>query len=396
MIYDDGVVRLRTVIVLLTAPVVFAASCALTYFENEPDPPTTSVTGSAGTGGSAGQGGSPGGSGGGDCEHVYFPPPPGADDAGGTLDFVIAVRRIYTEHPDGTPIGIDLDATCTCWGQGPSCVGPPPLSLPPFVEIDECDLEGARDNNFSKAIAPLAQFLGTSDLLSEYSQQANLGEWSLLLRIQDYNGEPTDGQVRLSFYLTNGVTTPPAQWGGGDSWKIPSTALGAGPDGGPDIDAPLYVDHNAFVTDGVLVATVPAVDLVMGGGLNHFAIRVTAGGIMGTLSNDAGVWKLDDGVLAGVVTLDDMFRALSSYRETAGQLICTDMVGYDVFKFAVCSTPDMRADLGPITHPCDAVSLGFGFEAEQAQLGTVEVPLDAGPGCAPDADPGNDHCLPWW
>ncbi|MBW2525094.1 MAG: hypothetical protein JRI23_13005, partial [Deltaproteobacteria bacterium] len=223
------------VVLLLVAPAALVANCALEQFDNESAPTPTSSTSSSGGGGTGGGAGA----GGGECPHESFPAAPDADTADGTLDVLLALRRIYIEDAQGDPVGYDLENLCTCQGQGPSCVAPP-------VDLD-CDAPRGIDNNLRLVFPPLALATGEPDLLGFYSDRAEIGEWSLLMRIRDYNGEANDRQINLSWYLTTGSLATPA-WSGDDGWEVSTSSLLAGADGGPDIDSPMHVDENAFVT----------------------------------------------------------------------------------------------------------------------------------------------------
>jgi hypothetical protein len=102
---------------------------------------------------------------------------------------------------------------------------------------------------------------------------------------------------------------------------------------------------------------------------------------------------LHEGVLAGRWKVADFFAMLGSLVAD-DQALCTDNLVYAMVKNTLCEYPDVASgQVGPTT-PCDALSLGMGFEAEPARLGPVWwPPSDLAP-CPPATDPANDHCGP--
>ncbi|HHH27421.1 MAG TPA: hypothetical protein ENK57_03595, partial [Polyangiaceae bacterium] len=162
------------------------ASCAVPGFElvDGAGGAGPGVGGSgAGSMGGSGQGGGVGGAG--LCGSVQPPLPPDESDPGpDDVDLVVAVRSLDfgEDHADelGPSVGYDLDKECTCLGGNPTCqtVGAMP---------NDCDGPGGRDN----AVARLFKNLGLFDPNSFDSQfqsaKANDGEFSILIRVRDYN-----------------------------------------------------------------------------------------------------------------------------------------------------------------------------------------------------------------
>src|SRR5262245_58669574 len=101
-----------------------------------------------GTGGSGGTGegggvGANGGAAGGVCGHVQPPPPPSKTDSGADVELVVALRQFdvgETALRDGPSVGYDLDALCSCRGDGASC------NPPAYARADTCDGPDGRDN----------------------------------------------------------------------------------------------------------------------------------------------------------------------------------------------------------------------------------------------------------
>ena len=374
--------RYWPVLLLLCAPGALVANCALEQYSNESGPAAPTSTVGPGGGGGAG-GGTGGGTGGGECPHETYPDPPDGGTEGGDLDIVLAIREIFVNDEEGNPVGFDLENVCTCQGQGPTCLAPP--------NGFDCDAPRGIDNNLSSVFPVLALALNVPDLATYYSARAEDGEWSLLMRIRDYNGEANDPQVRLSWYVTNGSMAPPT-WQGLDGWAISAASVQAGPDGGLDIDSPTFTDDYAFVNDNTLVASMPQADLTIGGGANRIVFRVKAGGVVAHLEQETGLWYATRSRIFGRLQVDDMFYAISTFRDGSGSAICTGDIFYNQLKSGLCTLPDILAELGSSTTPCNAISVGLGFEAEEARLGEISTPLPTDGGCPDGESPADDTC----
>jgi len=244
------------------------------------------------------------------CSHEYPPPPP--EDAGawgGNIDFTVAIRSIDVgEDKVGTstsPPGMDLDKLCSGgeFNEGPGC------SYPYWATADHTDDIGGRDNAGARLFKYIQDSLGASNFGSAYySQKAQDGEWSFLIRVWGYNGQPNDGQVFVAMYPTKGLE-PAADgglpglpiWDGNDRWGVPDDAIKNG-----NVDDPLYVDPNAYVTNNVVVASLPNTIFNLNGSTGFFGVRLTGGTAMATIAQENGQWKLKDGLVAARWALKDV------------------------------------------------------------------------------------------
>ena len=376
--------RSVTAIALFVSGVPLAtvtANCVLADFNRVETAPLPS--GGGGAGGEGGEGGA-----GGviePCVSAQFPLPPNVADAGGDIEFVTAARTV-TFAAGAAPLGVDLDRECTCLGDPP---GPPTCVAPDGAE-DACDLEGGRDNAFAGLAQQLALAIGVTDLGAQFSQGAEAGEWSALLRIQEYNGEANDDVVRVALYPTPGLGMALPLWDGTDAWPIVQTSLGQL----MTPDDPLYFDAAAYVTDGVLVASLPTTVITLQGGLSHLEFRLTGGGLSARIVDRGdGTYALDEGMIAGRWESARVFEALGTFRDETGSPLCTDdVLVYSIAKAAICNSRDILAGIGGPTVPCDAVSFAMGFTSEPALLGAVVPPPMPTPGCPPETNPATQTC----
>jgi hypothetical protein len=384
--------RLTLIALGLLLGLAATGSCALASFNRVPGSTSTSTTG----GGAAGAGGATSGSGAttaAPCEPATYPAAPSVVDAGGDIEIVAAVHQIFlVSGKDGGGLGLDLDKQCTCHGGEPTCV-----STKKNIELEAyCDDEQGRDNAMRAMIELLGQTVGEADLGAYYSDLADQGRWSMLWRIRGYNGEPDDDRVSVAAItaLGFGAPTEPPKWDGTDVWRVSATSFEDDGKGKPDLERPRYVDEQAFVVSGMVVASLPATEVVMGGSLSQLAIRATGGGMMARLEQGDGGWAMRDGVITGRLGLDEVFAAIGSFRSDTGMPICTSNPFYATGKTLFCNAPDILKGLGSPTQPCDAVSLGIGFEADPALVGAAEPPPVPGTSCEAGTDPTDDTCPP--
>jgi hypothetical protein len=302
-------------------------------------------------------------------------------DDGVSNEIVLAVRTMDLGESSTTPPGYDLDHVCTCFEDaGPTCVSPQ----------QHCDAPGGVDSA-SAQIFTLIQFAAGASVFGSaaFSKKLEKGLFSLLLRVRGYNGKADDPAVDVAIFPSPGIDGNAVVWDGSDAWQVSQASLF-----GVNIDKPLYESQGAYVAHGTLVAAMPNILAVLGSTDSSISLRLTDGVITGALAKDAGGWKLTGGVLAARWAQQDIFAALSSYRDGNNLPICTDaMPTYGLAKGAICKGLDILTDgSGAASQPCDALSIGFGFTAQQAQLGGIVPPPMPSPGCPAATDPANDSC----
>ncbi len=315
------------------------------------------------------------------CVKAKPPGPPKVRDAGGDLALVLAVRTVdFHEDTDGEGIGFDLDGSCTCQGEEPSCR--PPADTKPE---DLCDWADGRDNHASRLIADSA-ILGLSS--KQLNEQIAQGEWSVLFRIAGYNGLPDDDQVEVSWLVPLNRMAKP-NWDGTDAWGIDGKCLHQDGAGNPDMDNPRVIDKAAYVTAGKLVAS------VRGGAPIDLAGDVTFVAndsyVVADLEPSGEAWSISFGILAGVWRTSDLLATLPAFTP-GGQPLCTDNPIYPMVKDNICRHRDILGGIGLPSAACDSISFAFTFTAAPAVLGYAILPEPPPSPCEPQHDPANDSC----
>lgn len=313
------------------------------------------------------------------CSSARPPPPPEIKDAGGDIEIVLALRTVdYHEATDAKSVGFDLDRTCTCLGEQGSCVS---KSTVPALQ---CDGPGGRDNNAAGLIKASAMLGLTSESFNEGLTE---GDWSLLVRIRDYNGLPDDDQVSVAWLVATNLMKPPA-WDGTDTWGIKGSCLNH-KDGQPDLEDPIVIDKLAYVTGGRVVASLKGgapLDLIA-----EFSVIIQDAFLVGDLVKKGDYWFTDHGTLAGIWRTQDMLANLRGV-DLGGKALCTDHPLYETIKRQICDAQDISVTSAAPTTGCDGISLAFTFTSGPARLGLAFDVDPAENPCTPGSDPAYDPC----
>jgi hypothetical protein len=321
------------------------------------------------------------------CAHAGWPGPPASAPEGGNVDFVAALRSIdLGESNPADPAGLDLDGLCTCDTEGPSC------AYPPYAKADHCDGKQGRDNSVARVFKQV-QFLAPSFGSHTFSDNAEKGNWSMLVRVWNWNGQDDDAQVNVALYQTfwkaSTQPTEAPQWEGLDLWPVAATSLVDG----VSFDNARYLDKAAYVTGGVVVASLPEAFFGINGVDSNVGIKLTAGTLVARIEHvKASSYRLVDGVVGGRWKVDDIFKVLGAF-EFNDQVLCNDGdTAYTAMKQLLCNNIDIASTLGGPTTPCDSLSFGMTFHTEPALISKTYIPQPDDPKCMPDQDPANDSC----
>jgi hypothetical protein len=326
------------------------------------------------------------GDGDGGCVNAVPPEPPSSQPSDGQQTVVFAadsLRIDALEDDGGTPVpsGLDLDLTCTCPGP-PSCINPLDAGTV------SCDGPGGRDKGsvtMLTQIASLADNFRASFIRSDIAK----GNYTLLFRLERYNGEDNDRDVGLAVFPSNGTEgvqegkARVPKFDGSDVWTVdPLAVLG----GSSLIDAgtcdtvpggcrPIYVAENAFVRDGWLYARID-LPISVTGAIGTLTIDLVGGGIQARIDRSGPVRRLTDLQITGRWPIDRMLKTVAGLRDPFQPLpMCTNggTGGYLIIKQLLCETLDVTSDKAKdrTNATCDAISTAIAASAVEAQLGSV-------------------------
>lgn len=324
--------------------------------------------------------------------------------------------RLGSSLPDGTAsneawtgFGLDLDGICTNSASCPDVQGQVACqSLAPQIPFDG---ELCRDNIFGslQPIAAQVPEIGETFGISEDVFNCELwhGTYNIVIRVSGYNGQANDSQVRVDFYISDGLEVPepwqcPVEdfadtypvWRTSIPWRIDESTL-TGPVEEPGtLPDSTIADAEAYVRHGYLVAHPPDGALLRlaghGDPYRGFPLVVQKGLWVGhLLKAQDGTWTIRDGLSVGRIKTEDL---IGGFRQVG---FCPG-AGLDAFYDSMVSYVNENADVlasgeNDVEVACDALSLAIAFEAKQLTPGAA-VPIDPLIECCP---PGNtiEQCL---
>jgi hypothetical protein len=362
--------------IVAIAALSIAAACSLFNPLDDYGPPKAKSN----EAGNTPDGGDNGETGGGTCVKAKWPPRPGADNGGADLgDVIFALETISiggsADAGSIATAGYDLDNSCTCPDK-PSCL-PAPDAGPSVL----CDLDGGIDSN---GTILLEGFIRLGNLEVDTFKRVREGKKGLLFRIRHWNGGADDTKVELAVFLTSGTekdTTTndnkvPLR-DGTDKWSLdPDSLVGGGPTEPGQPLIPNFVDTNAYVTSGVLVANI---DFPLS--FSDLILDLTGSVLTAKVTRRDGIYHLDDGRLVGRWATRKLLTVLDTVKDpyVAGAGLCGDSGLYRDLKKRICGGVDVVADptRDHTDVACDALSITSTFSAGQAQFGPI-VPKEPG------------------
>lgn len=320
------------------------------------------------------------------CDTTSVPGPP-SSAGGGALEILVAVRSIdLGENAASDPMksSVNLDGAC-------SCPGPTSCVEPMWAAADHCDNPGGRDNAAAQAWRvineenPLKIPIISS---SGFSGQIDAGAWSLLIRVTGYNGMPDDADVAVTLFASPGLGAAP-NWDGKDAWSVADVSLVDK----VSIAKPISTTTNAYVSGGVLVVSIAAVELLLFSPSIRMAVNLSSVVMRATIEKaSGGGYRLSHGILGARWKVPDMMGDLGSVTILDTEHLCTTSTFHSFVKQKLCSVVDIPSGVDGPASPCNAMSFGVGFEADPALLGPVKPGSAPSGGCTAQNDPGTQTC----
>jgi hypothetical protein len=296
------------------------------------------------------------------CAHTRWPDvPPGTDTGRDIGQLVTAVTQIHVVGPinEGRSQGFDLDQLCTC-PEAPSCVGSTPGEP---CDVPETGIDNAGENLF-RTLAGAGVSLDDMGLLTGIER----GQYGVIVRIEGYDGELDDPDVKVAFF--NAVTVNGDGGDGGvprndgtDSWTVDTESL-------LDGRFPAYFASRAYVSGGILVADFAR--LVLRARIPSAPQRWSL--VQLELQSAHLVARLGPRTAKGVSLADGTIAGRTPAAAILAQGMrsgaCRDSGAYEALKPLVCASRDLALDPSRDGRdlPCDALSLAIGFAADPALI----------------------------
>ncbi len=331
------------------------------------------------------------------CKTTQFPEGPTGAMIGGAVDQWFALRSIELGDPDkpSSVPGFDLDRVDSC---NEACEGDPECAAPDFLagldpeEAQErCDWPNAVDNSTVYLFESAALSLGATD--AKLSAEADRGEWSILLRISEWNGSANDAEVTVGIYSTTGWQAPPdggttsastgsggappapaPLWDGTDDWAIDARSL----ESPLDLETPAFQTDKAYIAGGMLVAELGGLFFL---GSTRLPIRIASGRLLAPIELVQGQPPaMRDAVFAGRWPADDLIDAIGTLLVGDGPF-CEATALFNPVVERACRLVDVTETGGLGT--CSALSFGIRFDAEAVEHGTIVQPTGVPQICPP-------------
>jgi hypothetical protein len=347
------------------------------------------------------------------CKLATVPARNVTTEVGGTQELVFVVKAIDLgegKESDGTPtylkLGLDQDGSCRTEGGPRSCTNPAPAA-----SILADGIEG-RDDGLGRMIADVKDHFGQevvkSSIVNEDVAQGRVAPQALF-RIRGYDGLQDDNHVDVDWFLPlplparggadadSGADADAAMqsgvpaWDESDHWPVlPDTFVPVDSDSGAALRR---TSIDGYVSNYRLVARFPE-NIPFRFWYFVAPLRsptLTAEIFPDTVSHQ---FRLENGMIAGVALMSDFLAQIPimSIQLPLGMPLCRDNPLYGTIHDWMCSFSDAKTQ-GSAGDICDAISMGYAFDASRATLGpTVQPPAPAAL-CAPGNDPAHDRCF---
>jgi hypothetical protein len=282
-------------------------------------------------------------------------------------------------------VGLNLDGVNTTGPDAPRACEPRGAASP---AVDGND---GIDNQYGAKVSPLlAVPLPTA--VCEMTGSHYNGKGTLVVGIEQWNGQPNDAQVTAwiipaagaiatqgglepeagiswegeaggDIYL-DGEPAPPPCFDGNDVFYLNSDAAVLSPPAGDEPRMPRIIDTDAYIVDNVVVARVPvAHPLTLMSVYRSFPLSLSDGYIIAKLSND---YLRMDSTLAGRFHAD-------SILDVAREIGACDMNTLNTFRTTITDGADLMYDpkRDHQSELCDAISVGIPFKAVRAKVATT-------------------------
>jgi hypothetical protein len=212
------------------------------------------------------------------------------------------------------------------------------------------------------------------------------GSYGIIVSVQSWNGQPNDPNVLVSLRMAVGTENDPdggdvrPKFDGNDVWTIDPGSIVAGETlVGMDCKdvgcVGLATDINAYVSNGVLVASFESLPLALTVGSGRLDIPFVGAVIVAQLTQGPGGYRLA-GEIAGRWPADRLLAAAGAIRDPVTKTsLCNNAQSYNLFKRSVCTSVDLAVmpSRDRTGAPCEAMSEAIRFTASQAKVGKVRL-----------------------
>ncbi|MEO7110420.1 MAG: hypothetical protein ABI183_08295 [Polyangiaceae bacterium] len=246
------------------------------------------------------------------------------------------------------------------------------------------------DNSFGENILPIIVSVAGPDTASKINQSIASGSFTIQIDVTGLSDDPAQTASGLSGFLNAGASFDdggaPPTFTTADNWPV-STSLLANPS---DPRSSNIKFPGAYVVGGTFV------NGPFGSASNDITISISISGVSLALTVHKAILTFDhktatsatNGTIAGVIKTSELIDGL---KTVAGR-ITTSLCGGTAFQdiaTQITAASDILADgSNAAGQPCDGISIGLGFTADQIAPPTVAVAPGSGGANPCDSDAG--------
>lgn len=289
---------------------------------------------------------------------------------GGDASFAVRRLRVGDAKPDGTPsttawksYGFNLDGKVSTKDSFDLCK--PAKGAKPSIIYE--DGEAGIDNGFGKNVLPIVLALAadTSATTNAYIEK---GAYSILLQIQGVGAGQT-GTFSSSAATAGFPPDQSPQWNGLDVWPVRSSSLFGG--------NPLNPKAKFPGSEVTLAGSGQRVWQSYGAGEMELILRTSDFDMklpvrelrMSAVLSDDNT-KMTGGMIGGIIDAQAFVAELANVAGSYDPSLCPPSATFESIAQQIYQAQDILLDgTQDPDKTCDGISVGFGFDAEQAQWG---------------------------
>jgi hypothetical protein len=351
----------------------------------------TGGTSNAGAGGTTtdASAGSGGGSTGPTCDqpnsNCKLPPKdPGGPAADGTTPTVFAIKALYLGDTDRQgnasttawqDFGYNLDNLVSGINDTNHCTPQP--GAPADIKQDG---PGGVDNAFGKYVIPFVGNLA-GNLSQTVDGDIDNGTFTVLVKFDNLGTAATESGVTGALYAGENLGHAPL-WDGTDAWPVAPELLNNGDINDPKVTFPAsYINNNTWVsgTNGTVSLSLSVQGQTLTININDAVVSMDIAADRSSATN---------GIIAGVINTQNLLDEVQKIAGSFSSSFCSSSA-FDSIASVVKGFSDIMSDgtNGDPSKTCDGISIGIGFDASPAQLGSVAPVQPPPPNPCADAGP---------
>lgn len=315
---------------------------------------------------------------------IVAPGKPSAPATTSTAEHNFAIHQLFmgnasrtvdqaTQDPNAwKSYGYNVDGKITGKGATDVCQRAPGASAQSQV-----DGPGGIDNSFGQTILPiLLTFSG--DAAKKINDSIAAGGFTVMLDTVGLSDDPAQTNTGLTGKLFAGTqfSNPdggaPPTFTPADNWPVSAKSVN-----GLDVAQPKIKFDDAYVANGTWVNGSPA-DVNLALGIQGVTLQITVHHAVITFAHSAP-GKGTNGTIAGVITTEELIAGIQGVAGSIATSLCSGST-FATIAAQIRGASDILSDgTNSPDKPCDAISIGIGFNADEIGKPTKAVEEVPGP-----------------